>query len=277
METISISRISVGPRVRQISPAQVEALANSIADVGVLNPITVHATKIMDGASMVDGYELVAGAHRLEACKQLGFVDVPAHVIDLGDLERQIAECDENLCGSKLTPAEKALFTKRRKQAYEALHPETRNGATGVGRDKVRQVGEANVAERFTADTAANTGHSERAVQRDAERGEKISDRAIEALRGTSLDKGTYLDKLKRVPAGEQVKRVRDDLKALAKPQKRADAPLNDFEAREKQVAALMSAWNRASKEAREEFLERIDTPVFDADPDMPEFLKRAG
>lgn len=28
--------------------------------------------------------------------------------------------------------------------------------------------------------------------------------------------------------------------------------------------AALMSAWNKASSEARQEFLERIETPVFD-------------
>lgn len=30
------------------------------------------------------------------------------------------------------------------------------------------------------------------------------------------------------------------------------------------QVAALMSAWNKASAEARQEFLDRIETPVFD-------------
>ena len=43
-----------------------------------------------------------------------------------------------------------------------------------------------------------------------------------------------------------------------------ADAPLNDEAAQERQVAALMSAWNKASSEARQEFLERIETPVFD-------------
>lgn len=45
---------------------------------------------------------------------------------------------------------------------------------------------------------------------------------------------------------------------------KLAADPLNDFEAREKQVSRLMSAWNAASPEAREAFLERIDRPVFD-------------
>jgi hypothetical protein len=30
---------------------------------------------------------------------------------------------------------------KRRKDAYEALHPETKNGATGGGHDQSRQLG----------------------------------------------------------------------------------------------------------------------------------------
>lgn len=49
------------------------------------------------------------------------------------------------------------------------------------------------------------------------------------------------------------------------KPAKIAADPLNDFEAREKQVSRLMSAWNAASPEAREQFLARIDKPVFDS------------
>ena len=43
-----------------------------------------------------------------------------------------------------------------------------------------------------------------------------------------------------------------------------ADPPLDDEDAKERQVAALMSAWNKASAEARQEFLERIDVPVMD-------------
>ena len=63
--------------------------------------------------------------------------------------------------------AERALFTARRKEAYEALHPETKHGAIGDGHNQSRQVGDS--AERFTADTARKTGQSERKVQRDAE------------------------------------------------------------------------------------------------------------
>jgi hypothetical protein len=49
------------------------------------------------------------------------------------------------------------------------LHPETQNGENQHTR--VRQLGEGSEpAARFTADTAASTGKSERAIQRDAER-----------------------------------------------------------------------------------------------------------
>lgn len=64
------------------------------------------------------------------------------------------------------------LTANRRKLAYEALHPETKNGENQHSR--VRQVGEGSPADRFTADTAAKTGQSERKVQRAAERGEKV-------------------------------------------------------------------------------------------------------
>lgn len=55
----------------------------------------------------------------------------------------------------------------RRKEAYEALHPETRQGATGgtnAGKGRTEVAKLATSVDRFTADTAAKTGQSERAV-----------------------------------------------------------------------------------------------------------------
>ena len=49
------------------------------------------------------------------------------------------------------------------------------------------------------------------------------------------------------------------------RPQKKPADALNEIEIKDKQVAALMSAWNKAGKEAREEFLRRIDSPLMDA------------
>lgn len=84
-----------------------------------------------------------------------------------------------------------------RKAAYEALHPETAHGAVGGGHSQSRQIGDS--APRFTADTAAKTGRSERVVQRDAERGEKVSPAALALIKGTRLDMGAYLDSIKNL------------------------------------------------------------------------------
>jgi hypothetical protein len=67
-------------------------------------------------------------------------------------------------------------------------------------------------AERFTAATAKTLGRSERAVQLDAERGEKIAPDVLDRVAGTHLDKNRYLDELKGLPHKEQRERVGADL-----------------------------------------------------------------
>lgn len=213
---IQIDRITTFDRVRQADRKQVEALAESIREVGLLNPVTVAP----DG----DGYALIAGMHRLEAARLLGWLEIPATVLALDEHRRIIAECDENLCAPSLTAAERAEFTRRRKAAYEALHPETMHGAPGVS----RQVGDTRQrAEqpRFTADTAAATGQSERAVQRDAERGEKVSDEALAMIKGTRLDTGRYLDSIKNMSAEDQVAKVEADLAPPSETVEKRDTP----------------------------------------------------
>ena len=202
MTMIPIHLIEPGTRLRGADAGQVKRLSASIAEVGLLHPIVVYQRKVMHGGILVDGYGVVAGLNRLEAHKSLGRPAIEATVVALDELHRQLAEVDENLAGSKLTTAERALFTRRRKEIYEALHPETKNGVVGNGREKVRQNGEATPAERFTADTAKSTGQSERAVQRDAARG-ALGDELAE-LKGTSLDKGVELDALAKMSAAER-------------------------------------------------------------------------
>jgi len=156
---IQIALIESGTRLRATDPSQVAELVESIREVGLLNPITVFRKKVLRGADWVDGFGLVAGAHRFEAAKQLGWTEIPGHVVELSDMQRDLAECDENLRGPKLSPAERARFMKRRKEAYEALHPEAKAGAVraraanaAMGRDVADKM-----APTFSADTAAAT------------------------------------------------------------------------------------------------------------------------
>ena len=267
LANLPTDKISLRADARPLSPESVAALEASIAEVGLINPIRVRAHG--------DGWEVIAGAHRLEAHRKLGLVEIAAIVVDADDLRAELAMIDENLCRAELSPSEKAQQTARRKAIYLELHPETAHGANLEG------AGVANLASpeipTFSRATAAVTGQSERAVQRDAERGEKVYEGAIAIIKGTALDTGVFLDKLKKLTPSEQVVVAKRELAWLKQQQREnakkgiarrvvkiADEPLTDEDAREKQVAALMAAWNKASAEARQEFLERIDTPVFD-------------
>jgi ParB family transcriptional regulator, chromosome partitioning protein len=212
--TVDVGLISTLGRLRSTDAAQVKALAESIKEVGLLNPITVYRREIIRDGQPVEGYGLVAGAHRLEACKILGWQEVPAVAVDLSDDARVIAECDENLCGSRLTAAEQAMFTAKRKEAYLRLHPETAAGVSGgkvkpgnkITNDKLSSV------PSFADDQAAKTGVDKRTVQRNAGRGEMITAAALALIKGTALDTGVYLDKLKKVAPEKQVETVERDL-----------------------------------------------------------------
>ena len=100
------------------------------------------------------------------------------------------AERDENLVSNQLSASDRARFTKRRKDAYEALHPETRAGHAGAhARHAMDNLSTAS----YAADQAAATSVDERTVRRDAERGEKVCGKALDLVHGTKLDTGVYL------------------------------------------------------------------------------------
>lgn len=258
MSLLPVDQITVRADARAIDMATVAAIADSIGEVGLINPIRVRR--------LANGWEVVAGVHRLEAHKQLGLAEVEAVEVDDDDAKAELAMIDENLCRAELSPSDRARYTARRKAIYEDLHPETKHG----GDRKSDQV--ENFATRsFAADTAAKTGQTDRAIRMHAERGEKVLPEVLDLIRGTVLDTGTYLDRIKRLPGNEQYKAAKRDLanergRRVAKRTivRVADAPLDHEEAVERQVAALMALWNKTGPEARNEFLARIDTPVFD-------------
>ncbi len=96
---------------------QMGALIESISEHGLLNPITIT----------VD-LQLIAGRHRLEACRSLGWTEIPANVLDAEGLQVEMAMIDENLARNELSVLECAEQLYRRKLIYEVLHPETRRG-----------------------------------------------------------------------------------------------------------------------------------------------------
>jgi ParB family transcriptional regulator, chromosome partitioning protein len=77
MTTRKISDITVGERYRK-DMGDLDGLAASIADIGLLNPITIAP----DGT-------LLAGGRRLAACKKLGWDKVPVRIMEgTNDIQR---------------------------------------------------------------------------------------------------------------------------------------------------------------------------------------------
>ncbi len=196
---IPIDAIVRRPDCRHPDHATIESLADSIEAIGLLSPVRVRRAG--------DVYELIAGSHRYAAVDSLGWAEIPAVIADDDDLHAELAMIDENLCRAELSPSDRARQTARRKAIYEELHPQARHG----GDRKSDQV--AKLATRsFNAETAAATGQSERVVRRDVERGEKVLPEVHGLIRGTRLDTGTYLDKLKKLPGNEQFATAERDL-----------------------------------------------------------------
>ncbi len=190
----------VVPENRKRSVKGLQELTNSIRELGLLNPIILTQDR-----------RLVAGLHRLRACEALGWKEISAVVLSLSQLDAELVEIDENLCRTELTVLEQAEQTARRKQIYQARHPETRKGAAGAAasnRNQGRGVTPAIVAvASFVDDTSTKTGKSKRGIERAVQIAEGIAPEVRDAIRDSPLaDRVVDLVSLSQVDPKAQAK-----------------------------------------------------------------------
>ena len=107
---IPIYQINVNAGRREADQDAVQKLADSISKVGLLNPITVDQE-----------YTLIAGLHRLEAAKRLGWTEIECTVKSLDGLLAELAEIDENLIRRGLDYIDEGKQLERRKEIYLPL------------------------------------------------------------------------------------------------------------------------------------------------------------
>ncbi len=81
-----------------------EALADSIATYGVLQPIIVRENENADGT-----YEIIAGERRWRASKMAGLTEIPAVVFDGDELKAAQVALVENIQREDLNPVEEAF------------------------------------------------------------------------------------------------------------------------------------------------------------------------
>jgi len=199
---IKISEIKIKKGRRPVDEDKVRELADSIKEVGLLNPITVTKEN-----------QLIAGAHRIAAYKLLGRKEIEATAIDVSGLKAKLAEIDENLIRNELHFTVHGDLVLERKQIYEELHPETKAGvsqAVGMNRKKGNNVS-AESAPTFVADTAEKTGVSTRAIHVELQIAENLTDEVKEIIRKYDIPK-TYALKLARIVDKEKQRAAAEEM-----------------------------------------------------------------
>ena len=190
---MKISEIKINPGRRDTQQRNVEELARSIAAVGLMNPITVTQDNT-----------LIAGLHRLEAAKLLGWTEIECTVSDADGLQAELAEIDENFVRAGLSHRELGDLLLRRKELYEAIHPETRQGMRN-GQTAKNENFSLLDTKSFSQDTAEKLGVSKRTVEQLVQTAANLTPEAKKIIKeaDTKITKGAAL-KISRLPPDQQ-------------------------------------------------------------------------
>ena len=144
----------------------VSALMKSLDSIGLIHPVTINR----------EG-ELLAGARRVQAAKELGWTEIAVHVVDREVLVQELISIDENLVRSPLTTLELETCLNRGREIYEQLHPTANKvdiSAEELSKEEKleQKVKEEQDEDSFAAVTAEKTGLSKSvikgAIKRDA-------------------------------------------------------------------------------------------------------------
>lgn len=215
ISTIRLDCIESSALARPLIAGSIDALAESISNIGLIQPVTVvPLAKYRDG-QRVEAFRLVAGHHRVAAMRKIGWAECSARVLpdSTTALAAELMEIDENLCRAELSAAQRAKAIKRRKEIWEAMRP---NQVAQVAPPEIGYRKPPPQSREFASDTASASGESKAQVNRHLARAEALGD-DLDEVAGTSLDKGVELDALKdmnpedrreligRAKAGEKV------------------------------------------------------------------------
>lgn len=109
-EMLLLDKLSPSPKnnFRPIDEDVYQELKNSIRSNGLLNPIIVRPTSMIEGYTLDGEYEILSGCNRVRACRELGLRRIKARVCLLKDVEAIEVINDSNLQRGDVTEREKA-------------------------------------------------------------------------------------------------------------------------------------------------------------------------
>ena len=160
----------------------VSALMESIRSVGLLHPLTVNGSN-----------ELLAGARRFQAVRELGWDEVPVQVVEQDALVQELISIDENLVRAPLTSVELEQSLNRGREIYEQLNPTANKVDLSIEPLTVEE--RAALKERedqdmdsFAAITSGKTGLSKAVIKSAIKRDELASEVVKKARSDGELD-----------------------------------------------------------------------------------------
>ncbi|WOH55137.1 ParB/RepB/Spo0J family partition protein [Bradyrhizobium sp. BWC-3-1] len=195
---VAIDSIQIAPRLRNVGPAAVTTLAESMSRLGQLQPISV----CYEGTN--SSFTLVAGLHRLAAAKRLRWKEIEAIVVNGNELDHRLREIAENLHRADLSKLE------RDEQVAEWIKiTERTQSRQDVANESKREDGRGHRPEGGVAAAARELGVHEKEAER-AVKVASLSDDAKEAARESGLDnnRSALLEAARETEPEKQVAKI---------------------------------------------------------------------
>lgn len=272
-KTIAIDQIVVPERLRAVEEEHALAIAQSIVEHGLINPITVRFTPNAAGGS----HTLVAGAHRLRAFIINDEPEIEALVIDADQHEAQLVEITENLFRNELSVMDRSIFVQSYRDVWEQQNGQIRRGGDRRSKAQVaplienrvnliQLIGEEAAASSFAAHVADRMGVSRDVVKRLNKIAKNLRPEVRAAIRGTPVaDNQSELLKISKMEpsrqrqfaaAFTQEKDLKKALSEVSEAQPKADLTAEDK--RNVALTRLEAAWEQADEETCIAFLKGL-------------------
>ncbi|PWE52055.1 transcriptional regulator [Metarhizobium album] len=223
---IPLSKIHIGDRERPIDEDCAQAIAASMAECGLINPITVRRTPAANNGATP--FTLVAGGHRLRGGVINEWSEIDAIVVEADAVEGQLIELQENLYRNELTKLDRALFVLKFREVWTDKYGKVQRGGDRKSKDH-RDPLIATSGRQLAESVQERLGLGPASYKRVNRIGQNIRPELRAVLRGTSAaDDQTRLLALSRLTVEEQLgiaaaMREGADLKralSFAKPEK---------------------------------------------------------
>jgi len=200
---IATIKIPEGRKLR----GSLDSMKESISTLGLLNPITVSHDNV-----------LIAGYHRLMACKELGWERIEAQIFREDDITKELITLAENIIKLDLSVLQRSEELKRYNEllivkGWRAERGQNRFTDRG---EIISGLSDGDVKEntlKTTSDLAKEMGVSERTIQQEIQIANNIDDSVKDMIRGTEIaDSKTKLLEIAREKNPEIQKDIVDKI-----------------------------------------------------------------